>query len=191
MDELLDCINVLISGDDEKAEDAARKVASHGKLGLIALEPLISDPDPDRRWWGVRALAEIHGEEAVLLLVQALSDEDPAVRGCAALGLQRRPSEQAIPVLVASLADSDSLVARLAGNALAEAGAMAVPALLGTLDDGSDKAWIEATRALALIGDQRSIPALFEALDSESSLVEYWANEGLERMGVGMTFFIP
>jgi HEAT repeat protein len=50
---------------------------------------------------------------------------------------------------------------------------------------------MEAMRALALIGDQRSIPLLFEALDSDSMLMEYWANEGLERMGVGMIFYKP
>jgi NADPH-dependent ferric siderophore reductase len=46
-------------------------------------------------------------------------------------------------------------------------------------------------RVLALVGDKSSIPALFEALDSDSMLIEYWANEGLERMGVGMVFFKP
>jgi HEAT repeat protein len=46
-------------------------------------------------------------------------------------------------------------------------------------------------RALARIGDQRAIPALFRALDDESALIEYWATKGLEDMGVGMIFFEP
>jgi len=50
---------------------------------------------------------------------------------------------------------------------------------------------VEAVRALAKIGDQRAIPALFEALDDNSALIEYWASEGLEKMGVGMVFYKP
>jgi HEAT repeat protein len=139
----------------------------------------------------VRALAEITGERSVSLLIQALDDPDPAVRGCAARGLQEQPNERAMLALATALGDNDSLVARLAGNALASAGAMAVPVLLEVLQEGLDKPRLEAARALALIGDQRSIPALYEALDSDSTLLDYWANEGLERMGVGMVFFRP
>jgi HEAT repeat protein len=96
-----------------------------------------------------------------------------------------------VPALIASLQDGDSLVVRIAANALVASGSMAVPALLQAARDGSQKSQMEAMRALALIGDQRSIPLLFEALDSDSMLMEYWANEGLERMGVGMIFYKP
>jgi HEAT repeat protein len=113
------------------------------------------------------------------------------VRGCAARGLQQRPDERAIPALAAALSDRDTLVARLAGNALAAAGEMAVPTLIEILQNGAFQPQCEAARALALIGDTRSIPALFDALESDSSLVGYWANEGLERMGLGMMFFLP
>jgi HEAT repeat protein len=58
------------------------------------------------------------------------------------------------------------------------------------MESGSHIARLEAARALASIGDTRAIPALFDALD-DSALLEYWANEGLERMGVGMCFFSP
>lgn len=191
MDELFLLINRLTGGDDIQAEAAAREVASHGSRAFGGLTPLLSDPDPERRWWGVRTLAEIKHEQSVNLLIQALGDPDPAVRGCAARGLQEQPDERAIPVLVAALADGDSLVARLASNALAAAGRMAVPALLELLQGAPSLPRLEAARALALIGDTRSIPALFEALDSDSMMLEYWANEGLERMGVGMTFFFP
>lgn len=191
MDELFNIITRLASGDDEKAEAAASGIASYGKRGLKALIPLLTDPDPDRRWWAVRALAEIQDPQAVSLLIQALDDPDAAVRACATRGLQQQPDGRAVLPLADALDDRNSLVARLAGNALVAAWAMAVPALLETLSGGSIQSQLEATRALALIGDQRSIPALFESLDSDSSLVEYWANEGLERMGVGMVFYIP
>jgi HEAT repeat protein len=89
------------------------------------------------------------------------------------------------------MGSQDALLARLAANALACTGADAVPALLEVLEKGEQALRLEAARALAHIGDERSIPALFKALDEDSALMEYWANEGLERMGVGMVFFKP
>jgi len=84
------------------------------------------------------------------------------------------------------------LLAHLAADALIAIGAAAVPNLLQTLkSDHSQAARLEAVRALARIGDQRSIPALFETLDKESALIEYWADEGLQRMGVGIILFKP
>jgi HEAT repeat protein len=56
---------------------------------------------------------------------------------------------------------------------------------------GPHIARLEAARALALIGDSRAIPVLFEALDDQSAYVGFWSDEGLDRMGVGMVFFKP
>jgi HEAT repeat protein len=184
-------LDAFSSGDDAQAEYAARQIAARGLAALPALQSLLTHPHPDTRWWAVRALADLQAEDATSLLVQALADPDPAVRQCAARGLQDRPDGRAVPALVAALKDGDSLVVRIAANALVAAGESAVPALLQAVRDGSQKSQLEAMRALALIGDQRSIPFLFEALDSDSMLMEYWANEGLERMGVGMVFFKP
>ena len=39
--------------------------------------------------------------------------------------------------------------------------------------------------------DTRAIPALFKALEDESAIAQYWADEGLERMGVGQVYFKP
>ena len=55
---------------------------------------------------------------------------------------------------------------------------------------GTQSARLEPAPALALIGDPSAIPALFAALDEGSALLEHWASQGLERMGVGMKFFI-
>jgi HEAT repeat protein len=49
----------------------------------------------------------------------------------------------------------------------------------------------EAARSLAAIGDPRAVPALYEVLEDDSALLVYWAEQGLERMGVGMAFFKP
>ncbi len=191
MDELAQTLEALLSGDDGLAESAARRLAAHGQAAISALKGLINHPLAETRWWAVRALAEIPDTEVVPLLMQALKDEDAAVRQCAALGLQLHPDERAVSALIEALGDDDSLVVRLAGNALAAIGATATPALLEKLPQSSPRMRLEMMRALALIGDQRSIPTLVEALDSDSMLIEYWANEGLERMGVGMVFFDP
>jgi HEAT repeat protein len=146
--------------------------------------------EADVRWWAARALAALPNADTVPLLLQALEDEAAAVRQCAALGLRQRPDPDAVAGLARALDDPDSLTRRLAGEALQAIGSAAVPALLAVMESGSHIARLEAARALASIGDTRAIPALFDALD-DSALLEYWANEGLERMGVGMCFFSP
>lgn len=191
MEEINRTLEALLSGDDALAEHAARQLAAHGQEAITVLRELIHHPLVETRWWAVRALAEIPDEAVVSLLMQALKDDDLAVRQCAALGLQLHPDERAIPSLMEALEADDPLLVRLAGNALAAIGASATPALLEKLDQSPPRTKLEMVRALALIGDQRSIPTLFEALDSDSMLIEYWANEGLERMGVGMVFFDP
>jgi len=185
----------LISGDDNRAEVAVANLAAlpasqEGEI-LEALQKLLLSTEVDTRWWATRSLAAISNPLVSSLLVRALSDENASVRQCAALGLRLHPNAQAVAALVAALADKDGLVARLASDALANAGEVAVPALLEVMQSGTQAARLGAVRALACIGDQRSIPALFDALDEDSALMEYWATEGLERMGVGMMFFPP
>ena len=191
MDQLQDLLSELTSGDDERAEAAIPGLAAHGETAVEALRPLAMDPSADNRWWAVRALAEIPSRQAPGLLLTALGDEDIAVRQCAALGLRRQPHDLAVPALIAALKNPDHLLSNLAGDALTAIGAPAVPALLDVMQHGSQPDRLVAVRALAMIGDHRSIPVLFEALSEDSMLIEYWANEGLERMGVGMTFFKP
>jgi HEAT repeat protein len=120
-----------------------------------------------------------------------LKDSDISVCQCAALALQRRPDSQAIPALIQSLKSPDQLLARIAGDALVAAGGDAVSALLEVMQTFPHHARLEAARALGLIGDTRAIPELFKALDGESALLEHWAGEGLEKMGVGMVFYTP
>jgi len=186
-----DLLVEFTSGDDERAERAARRLAGQGEAVLDELRPLLAAPEADTRWWAVRTLAEVPSPEAVSLLIQALEDEDAAVQQCAALSLSRQPDERAVPALIKAMSSKDALLARLAANALASSGAAAVPALLEVLEMGRQPVRLEAARALARIGDNRSIPALMKALEEDSALMDYWANEGLERMGVGMVFFKP
>lgn len=194
----------LSSSDEARLEAAIARIADLSPDETQSIYPHLLEnlaaPDADRRWWAARALAELPagppGPDITPALLQALTDPAPAVRQCAALGLRLRPAPEAILPLIAALSDSDPLTAQLASDALVAAGAEAVPALLAVFQpknpaEASQAVRIAAVRALAAIGDQRSIPALFAALDDPSQIIVYWASEGLERMGVGMSFFNP
>ncbi len=189
--ELSTLVAELTSGDDVRAEAAANRLPEFGEAGLVVLRSLLTDPSPDVRWWAVRALVEYSGCQTNPLIISALGDTDQAVRQCAILALHQCPDESAVGALISMMFEDDSLTARLAANALIAIGAPAVSALISLLNDSPPRQRLEAVRALAMIGDQRSIPVLFNALDEDSALMEYWANEGLERMGVGMMFFKP
>ena len=45
----------LSSGNDYLAENAAAKLYAHGQPAFAALCQLRQSPDPDQRWWAVRA----------------------------------------------------------------------------------------------------------------------------------------
>jgi len=191
MDELSNLVTKLLA-DDDTARQATEELAAQGSASLAAIQSLLAHEQADVRWWAVRTCVTIQDNVDITpLLIQGLQDPDPAVRQCAALGLQQRPDDRAVLALIAALSDPDSLVARLAANALAATGPAAVPELINLVENSSSKVRLEAVRALALTGDTRSIPTLFNVLESDSSLMEYWANEGLDRMGVGMVFFKP
>lgn len=190
---LNELVERLSNGNDQQAEAAVRDFAAQGPSIIPDLEDLLSAPDPDLRWWATRALAlsELKDSRVPALLQSALYDADTAVRQCAALALRQQPSSHAIPNLIALLDHEDRLLARLSADALIAAGEAAVPAVLDTMQNGPQRARLEAVRVLAVIGDHRSIATLFAALDDPSSLIEYWADEGLERMGIGMVFYKP
>ena len=189
--ELQALFSELTSGDDQRAEASVRCLARYGSHALPSISLMLDAPDADTRWWAVRILAEISDNRTPVLLIKALQDEDASVRQCAALAISRQGDERAVPALIKLLSDPDSLQVRLAANALVSIGPPAVPALLDTVRDGAPVARFEAVRALALIGDPRAIAALMSVLEEDSALMEYWADEGLRRMGVGMLYFSP
>lgn len=191
MADLQNLISKLISGEDRIAEGSVEEIATLGGSALPALFDLLEAAEPEERWWALRTLAVIPHPEVPPRLVAALKDPDPAVRQCATLGLSQQPYEAAIPDLIALLSDKDRLLARLAGDALIATGHQTVTALIEVLENASQPAKIEAARALALIGDKSAIPALFRAWQEGSTIIQYWAEEGLDRMGVGMQFFSP
>jgi HEAT repeat protein len=184
-------IGELTSGDEGRAEAAVHRLAACGEEVVAMLKELYGQPDADIRWWALRALSEIPCETSKAVMIGGLGDEDSGVRYCAALGLRQQPTAQAISSLIGQLDSPDKLLTRLACDALIHIGEEAVPTLLAVLEKGTQEVRVEAVRALAHIGDKRSIPQLFEVLEEDSAMLEYWANEGLEKMGVGMLFVKP
>jgi len=186
-----DLITEFTCGSDKRAEIAAMQLAAAGSHNLMTLREFLRDQDANIRWWATRTLAEIHTPESTPLLLQALRDPEPEVQQCAALALRRQPNSDAITQLIQALSASDRLLARLAGVALIAIGEDAIPALIRVMENNPQPARLEAVRALSTIGDTRAIPILIKVLDEDSAIMEHWAGQGLEKMGVGMVFFKP
>lgn len=191
MRDLRELLSDLTSGDLERAEAAAVALPQHGEAALKQLSKLVENLNVDTRWWAARALADFPQVETGDLLTTLLQDPESSIRYCAALALGQKPREKAIPVLIEVLASRDPLLARLGGDALVAQGTAAVEPLIASLEMLPVVAKVEATRALALIGDPRAISALFRLADSDSPVLEHWVSAGLEKMGVGMRFFKP
>lgn len=181
----------LLSGDDAAAEAAVPALAHLGRPILDRLLPMLQAPDPDRRWWATRCLAEIDLPEARAALRAGLHDDAASVRQCAALGLRQSPMTEAIPDLSDALESGEALTMRLAADALAACGPGAIPALAKAAASSDPAVRIEAVRALAALRDPAAIPALYRALEDRSSLVGHWAEQGLDRLGLEMVYFRP
>ncbi|HET90973.1 MAG TPA: hypothetical protein ENN99_09595 [Chloroflexi bacterium] len=184
-------LDSIAAGDDARAETHALALGGTGDRYLSPLRELLSDAHPDRRWWGVRGLAAVGTLQARRQIVAALNDPDAAIRACAAQGLGELRAEEGVAALVDRLADSSPLVARIAADGLARIGSPAVPALIAALSAEETPVRAGAARALSIIQPEEAVPALCAALDDPSAIVTYYAEEALERMGVGLILFSP
>jgi HEAT repeat protein len=185
----MNALDELFCGDDARAEAALAQIdATH----LPALADALTTGDSEARWWAACALARIADPGAISALLAASADPDANVRAAVLQALGQHRAPEAVTPLLFALADSSSYLARLATDALIHIGQPAVPALIRVLEnDAESHIRVHAARALALIGDTSAIPALFRALEDDSVMVQYWADEGLEKMGVGQVYFKP
>lgn len=181
----------LTSGQDARAEAAVPALTVHGHSAVQRLIELSASPIADYRWWAIRALAAFPHAEAQDQMTASLTDNDSSVRQCAALALKFQPSPSATDQLIEQLASEDQLLARLASDALAAIGSAAVPQLSLAAKHEDPQIRIQAVRALALMEAPEAIAPLFKSIDDPSSMVNYWAEEGLDRLGIGMVFFNP
>ena len=180
----------LTSGDETRAENAVPGLVELGETAFLALRNLLDSTDADHRWWALRTLAQSPQSRTEWLL-PSLDDSAPEVRQAAALGLCSHPDEKAVRPLVRALNDEDSMTSDLARNALVEIGKPAVPALIDVPKDAPQRARINALRALAEIVDYSTIPTLMAALEEDSVMMQHWAEEGLERLGLNMVYIKP
>lgn len=185
-----DLVADLTGRDDSAAEAAASKLAEGGELSLPAVQGLLESTDAEHRWWAVRTLAAMTSPRTDLLL-GALGDEAAEVRAAAALALAAHPSEAAVSALAGTLSDEDNLVAVLAVNALVKLGGACVPQLIDAYDQAPARGRIQIMRALAELRDPRSIKLMMNAMNDGSAALQYWAQEGLERLGLNMVYLRP
>ena len=180
----------LTSGDDERAERSIPEIIKMGSAAIPPLLELTRSDDTDIRWWAVRALAASPHAQTVDL-IPLLSDSATEVRAATALALCHHPHEDAVNALIHALADEDALTAGLAGNALVKIGGPSVPALLKVMDEAPIGIRIVVLRTLSAIRDHRAIPMMMKCLGEESAFLQYWAQEGLERLGLDMVYMKP
>jgi HEAT repeat protein len=187
---LQNLLNDLTSGDETRAEHAVSALIELGEEAIPAILNLTHTADADSRWWALRTLA---GSPLLRMewLVPFLNDRAVEVRQCAALGLSFMPDESATQPLVRALSDEDSMVGSLAANALVKIGSAAVPSLIEVVENALQSARIHALRALAEIRDHRAIPVMMKVMEEDSVLLQHWAKEGLERLGLNMVYIKP
>ena len=180
----------LTSGDDTRAEKSIPAIVDLGLAAIPTLLELTRAEEVDSRWWAVRALAA-SPHTRTENLIPLLSDSASEVRAAAALALCNHPDESAIPALINTLSDEDSLTAGLAGNALVKIGSPSVPSLLTVMSEAPTGIRIIVLRALSEIRDHRAIPVMMKSLSEESAVLQYWAQEGLQRLGLDMVYGKP
>lgn len=180
----------LTAGDEARSESAVSPLIEAGEAAVPALLDLTRSADVDTRWWALRVLAS-SPHVRTEWLVPFLNDPAPEVRQCAALGLAGKPDESAVEPLVRALTDADSMVCSLAANALVKTGSPAVPPLIDAVKNGPQSQRIHALRALAELRDHRAIPVMMNVMQEDSALLQHWAQEGLERLGLDMVYIKP
>ncbi len=192
----------LACGDDARAGRAVEQLAGLPPEEippvLTGLYEMLHSPDVDRRWWAVRALAEIHDPRVPGWLAETLSD-----RRCRRAPVRRPGIENKSRRAGCAGTGRGAARSRPAGRPAGwrspfghrRAGGAAPDR--GSADHQPHPRQRCAARPprscprLAAIGDPRAVPALYAVLEDDSALLVYWAEQGLERMGVGMIFFKP
>lgn len=185
-------LDELLSSEEARAEKAVVALIEAGPDAIPALLYLAHSSDVDSRWWAIRTLAQSPLCQTEWLIPFLLDDSAPEIRQCAALGLAVKPEPAAIRPLVQALGDADAMTANLAMNALVKIGKDSVTALIECVKGkSSQSARILALRALAELRDHRAIPVMMQVMEEDSVLLQHWAKEGLERLGLDMVYIKP
>ena len=191
MEDLHALLHELDVSDDEQVEQVHALIINYEESAIPVINDLLISTDSEKRALAISALSHLHHPASQPALFRGLSDPDLIVRYSALLGLRRQPNPTTLPALVQFLCDVDPLLARLATDALIALGEDSILALVAILERQRPHGRIEAARALASIDHEAVIQPLLKALGDRSTLVDYWAREGLNRRGLGLVFFSP
>ena len=196
-----EAVPALIDALEDSYEPVRRNaIYALGAIGKPAVEPLIEALDAEKEAFEMEPILHIcdaaHGlaaigAPAVPALITALKDERENVRASAAyaLGEMGPVAAESVDALIALLTDESEEVRRHAISALGMIKVPAsktVPALVEVLKnpEDTDLAFF-AAQALTRIGPDATaaVPALAEALMSESAYVRGFSSEALSRIG--------
>ena len=196
-----EAVPALVGALEDSYEPVRRNaIYALGAIGKPAVEPLTDALDSEKEAFEMEPILHIcdaahglaaTGASAVPALIAALEDERENVRASAAyaLGEMGPVAAEAVDGLVALLTDESEEVRRHATSALGMIKvpvSKTVPALVKVLEDreDTDLAFF-AAQALTRIGPDatEAVPALREALLSESAYVRGFSSEALSRIG--------
>ena len=196
-----EAVSTLADALEDSYEPVRRNaIYALGAIGKSSVEPLIDALDSEKEAFDMEPILHIcdaaHGlsaigTAAVPALITALEDKRENVRASAAYALAEMGpvAAEAVDGLVALLTDESEEVRRHATSALGMIKvpvSKTVPALVRVLEDreDTDLAFF-AAQALTRIGPDatEAVPALGEALMSESAYVRGFSSEALSRIG--------
>ena len=196
-----EAVPALVDALEDSYEPVRRNaIYALGAIGEPAVKPLTDALDSEKEAFDMEPILHIcdaahglaaTGAPAVSELITALQDERENVRAAAAyaLGEMGPVAAAAVDVLIALLTDESEEVRRHATSALGMIKvpvSKTVPALVEVLEDrGDTDLAFFAAQALTRIGPDatEAIPALGEALMSESAYVRGFSSEALGRIG--------
>ena len=190
MADIAESITRLFAGSDAERAAIARELACQGETAAIALAEALAGADAEARWGLLAALAQIPGAAATRALAAVLAgDPDEGLRAAAAQILGEHGAGGG--ALIAALQDESVFVAQQAAHALARMGPDMAPEFIALLREGGPRARIAAARALVTIRTEDAIPALIAALEDDSPAVQFYAEQALDRLGVGTVLLWP
>jgi HEAT repeat protein len=143
--------------------------------------------DPEERIAAIHHLASIRDEQVVQPLIEELNESNPVIRAAAAKALGRTRDLRAVDPLVWALRDGNWQVRQNAAKALGRilaaaempASPKAMKELGAALNDDSATVRVAGAEALGRIGDERGVARLIPALDDQSALVRWHAQDAL------------
>ena len=196
-----EAVPALIDALEDSYEPVRRNaIYALGAIGELSVEPLIDTLDAEKEAFEMEPILHIcdaahglaaMGAPAVSVLISAFQDERENVRASAAyaLGEMGPVAAEAVDALIALLTDESEEVRRHATSALGMIKvptSKTVPALVKVLrnPEDTDLAFF-AAQALTRIGPDatEAVPALRDALMSESAYVRGFSSEALGRIG--------